>query len=162
MKSNLLIPGAAAILLMCSLHAGAQTTVRETTTTTQPVETTAVQPVEAAGTLTEFAPDGMVIRTQEAAAPIRYSISKSVVYVDEAGNPVAREVVKTGVPVTVRYVKEGDRMIVSRVIVHQSTAAAPAAVTTEKTTTTTTTTTEGRRDRDHDKDKDRHHDKDKD
>ncbi|MEI9898181.1 MAG: hypothetical protein WDN28_31075 [Chthoniobacter sp.] len=96
----------------------------------------------------------MVIRTQESAVPIRYSVSKSVVYVDEAGNPVAREIVKTGVPVTVRYVREGDRMIVNRVIVHQATAAAPEAVTTEKTTTTTTTT-EGR----HEKDKDRHHDK---
>lgn len=162
MKINLLIPGATAIFLLCSLPAGAQTVVRETTTTAQPTETTtttAVQPIEAAGTIAEFAPDGMVIRTQEAAAPIRYSVSKSVVYVDEAGNPVAREIVKTGVPVTVRYVREGDQMIVNRVIVHRATTVAPEAVTTQKTTTTTTTT-EGRHDHDRDKDKDRHHDKD--
>jgi hypothetical protein len=148
-----MISVAAATTVLWALTAGAQTVVRETTT--QPAATTTtttVQPVEAAGTLTEFAPDTVVVRTQEAAAPVRYSVSKTVEYVDEAGNPVSREVVKTGLPVTVRYIREGDRMIVNRVVVHQA-AAAPEAVTTQKTTTATTTE-EGRREHHHDKDKD--------
>jgi hypothetical protein len=152
MKTKLMIPGAAALLILCALPAGAQTVVRERTTVAEPVQTTTttVEPVEAAGTITEFAPDTMVIRTQESTAPLRYSVSKTIEYVDEAGNPVTREVIKTGAPVTFRYIKEGDRMIVNRVIVHRTTAPA-AAVTTEKTTTTTTTTETGRRER-HDRD----------
>ena len=130
---NLLIPGIAAIALLCSPPMHAQTVVRETSTTT-------AEPTEVTGTVTEFAPDNVVIRQKEIAAPVHYSFAQTVEYVDDAGNTVTREVLKTGVPITVRYVKEGDRMIVNRVIVHQAVAVQPQAVTTEKTTTTTTTT----------------------
>ena len=153
MKKQILL-AAAATALLSTLPASAQTVVRETTV--QPAATTTtttVQPVEVAGTVTEFAPDAIVVRTQDATAPVRYSFSKTTEYVDEAGNRVTREVVKSGVPVTVRYIREGDNMVVNRVIVHRAAAAAPATVT-EKTTTTTTTTTEGRREKHHDKDKD--------
>ena len=119
------------IVLWCSPQLHAQAVVRETTTV--------AEPAEVAGTVTEFAPDTVVIREKEVAAPVRYSFAKTVTYVDEAGNPVAREVIKTGIPVTVRYVREGDRMLVNRVIVHKA-AVVPEAVTTERTTTTTTTT----------------------
>ena len=72
--------------------------------------------------------------------PVRYSFSKTTEYVDEAGNRVERDIVKTGVPVTIRYVKEGDKMVVGRVIVRkQATTAEPEAVIKKKTTTTTTT-----------------------
>lgn len=142
-------------MLLCSLPAGAQTVVRERVVTEPAVPTTTttttVAPVEAAGTITEFAPDVVVLRSQEATAPVRYSVGKTIEYVDDAGAPVTREVIKTGVPVTVRYIKEGDRMVVNRVIVHRATTVAPAAVTTQKTTTTTTT--EGRKEH-RDKDKD--------
>ena len=146
---NSFIYAAASAMLLSAWPAGAQTVVRETTAT--------VQPVEVAGTVTELAPEAVVIRTQEAAAPVRYAFTKTTEYVDEAGNRVSREVVKTGVPVTIRYIKNGDEMTVSRVIVHPAAVTAPEAVTTEKTTTTTTTT-EGRRE----KDERKHHDKDKD
>ena len=57
-------------------------------------------------------------------------------------------------PVTVRYMREGDRMLVNRVIVHK--AVVPTGTVTTERTTTTTTTTEGRREReDRDKDKDK-------
>jgi len=155
MTTKLIIPSAAALMLLCSLHANAQTVVREKTTTAVPETTvTAVEPVEAVGTVTEFAPDTVVLRTEQATAPVRYSVAKTIEYVDETGAPVTREVIKTGTPVTVRYIREGDRMLVNRVIVHRTTTAAPAAVTTQKTTTTTTTE-EGRRHHDRDKDKDK-------
>lgn len=107
--------------------------VVQTTTTTAPIETV--------GTVTEFAPEVIVVQSQASTAPIRYTFTKTTEYVDEAGNPVARDVVRSGVPVTIRYVKEGDRFVASRVIVRrQTTTTAPAdVVTTEKTTTTTTT-----------------------
>ena len=116
--------------------------------------TTTVEPTEVAGTVTEFGTNALVIRSQESAAPVRYSFTKTTEYVDEAGNRITREVVKTGAPVTIRYIRDGDNMVVSRVVVHQAAPVAPATVT-EKTTTTTTTTTEGRKEKHHDRDKDK-------
>jgi hypothetical protein len=112
--------------------------------------TTAVQPLEAVGTVTEFQPDTISVRTETAAAPVRYRFSKTTEYVDESGNRVTRDIVKTGVPVTVRYVREGDEMLVNRVIVRKQVTTVPEAVVTKKTTTTTTTT----RDKDDDDDDD--------
>lgn len=100
------------------------------------------------GTISEFSPESMVIRTETAPAPIHYVIGKEVTYVDDAGAPVAVDVVKSGVPVSVDYVRDGDRMVVRKVIVHKRAAvvvpAAPAAPVVEehKTSTTTTTTRE--------------------
>ena len=134
MKTPFILAAAVCTLLAAS-PTFAQSVVRETTTT--------VQPTEVVGTVTEFAPDAIVIRTEQAAAPVRYTFTKTTEYVDEAGNRIGQEIVKSGVPVTVRYVKEGDRMVVNRVIVRKQTTTAPAeAVTTKKTTTTTTTTKE--------------------
>jgi len=120
---------------------------------------TVVQTTSSAGTITEFSPDSIVIRSETAPEPIHYVYRKTTTYVDDAGNPVSMEVVKSGLPVTVHYIKEGDRLIASRVIVHHR-VAPPARVVVpaptvveekrvvpappvieEKTTTTTTTTT---------------------
>jgi len=120
---------------------------------------TVVQTTSSAGTITEFSPDSIVIRSESAPEPIHYLYRKTTTYVDDAGNPVSTEVVKSGLPVTVHYIKEGDRLIASRVIVHhrvvvpaervvptervvhtEKVVPAPPVVE-EKTTTTTTTTT---------------------
>src|SRR5260221_9430374 len=133
--NKLLIPSVAALALLCSPAVHGQAVVRETTTTT----TTA--PLEAAGTVTEWTPTTVIIRKNDVAEPVPFAFSQRVEYVDEAGNPVAREVITRGVPVTVRYPREGDRMLVDRVIVQRRVA--PAAVTSTETTTTTTTTVTG-------------------
>jgi len=130
MKTPLILTALAAMISVTPLTAQ-ETIVRETTT--------AVQPTEIVGTVTELVPDALVVRTQEATAPVRYTFTKTTEYVDELGNRVTRESIKTGLPVTVRYIKEGDRMIVNRVVVRK---AAPPPVTIEKRTTTTTTTEE--------------------
>lgn len=90
------------------------------------------------GTISEFSPDTFVIRSQSSPEPIRYSYSKTTTYVDEAGNPVSQEVVRSGVPVTVSYVREGDRLIANRVIVHRArtTTVVPSATTVVPSTTT--------------------------
>ncbi len=153
--NKLLIPGVAALSLLCApIIVHGQTVVRETTTT-------ATAPLEAAGTVTEWGPDRVIIRQQGAADPVPYAFARRVEYVDEAGVPVAREVITRDVPVTVRYVREGDRMLVDRVVVHRRVAPAaevttvpgavttvprtvttvPGAVSTETRQTTTTTTT---------------------
>ncbi len=109
-----------------------QTAVQETTTTTN-----------SAGTISQFGPETIVIRSTAAAEPLRYSYSKTTTYVDETGAPVSIETVKSGLPVTVYYTRVGDQLVASRVIVKRATAAVvvPAAPVIEKKTTTTTTTT---------------------
>ena len=107
----------------------AQTAVKETTTTTT------------AGTISEFSPETIVIRSETSPEPIRYSYSKTTTYVDETGAPVSIETVKSGLPVTVHYTKVGDRMLANKVIVRKS-VVKDAPVIEKKTTTTTTTTKE--------------------
>ncbi len=104
-------------------------TVVQTQTATQSV-----------GTISEFGPETIVIRSESAPEPVRYSYTKQTTYVDETGAPVTIEAVKSGLPVTVHYTRVGDRLVADRVIVRKTTTVAPAAPVIEKKTTTTTTT----------------------
>jgi hypothetical protein len=85
-----------------------QTTRTTTTTTTT------------AGTISEFGPDRLIVRAEAAAEPITYAYTKRTTYVDEAGAPVSVETIRSGVPVTVHYTREGDRLIADRVVVRRS------------------------------------------
>jgi len=107
----------------------AQTAVAETTTTTT-----------SAGTISEFGPETIMIRSETSPEPIRYSYSKTTTYVDESGRPVSVETVKSGLPVTVYYTKVGDKMVASKVIVRKAIVKPAPAIEVKKTTTTTTTT----------------------
>lgn len=115
-------------LLACGQVATAQTAVTTTTT---------------AGTISEFNPDTIVIRSETATEPLTYSYSKTTTYVDETGAPVALSTVKSGLPVTVYYTKQGDKMIANKVVVRKrtTTSSTTAPAVEEKKTTTTTTTT---------------------
>jgi hypothetical protein len=74
----------------------------------------------AGGTITEFAPsESVVIQSDASPSPMRYFVTRDTTWVDEAGTPVTAERIQRGLPVTVRYVREGDRMLASRVIVHR-------------------------------------------
>lgn len=123
-----LLAGLGASIMLAS-GSFAQTAVTTTTTNT-------------AGTISEFSPDTITIRSETAPEPIHYSYSRSTTYVDESGAPVTMETVKSGLPVTVYYRRDGDRLIANRVIVHRTTVTTPSspAVIEKKTTTTTTTT----------------------
>ena len=94
------------------------------------------------GTISEFSPQTMIIKTETALEPIRYSYTKSTTYVDENGQPVSIETVKSGLPVTVYYVKDGNQMIVTKVIVRKVAPAIPVTPVVQQTKTTTTTTTD--------------------
>ena len=107
---------------------------------TETVQTTTA--TQSTGTINEFGPDTIVIRSESAPAPIRYSYSKTTTYVDENGAPVSIETVKSGLPVTVEYTKIGDQLVARRVVVRRAVVTTPAAPVIEKKTTTTTTTTE--------------------
>ena len=121
-------------LTVGSATSQAQTTVQTQTTTTN-----------SAGTISEFGPETIVIRSETAPEPIRYSYTKQTTYVDETGAPVTLETVKSGLPVTVYYSKVGDRMVANRVVVRKTTTVTPTAPVIEKKTTTTTTTIPGKK-----------------
>ena len=136
-KTILILTAAAALAFVPAGSIYAQDAVQTTSVTTN-----------AAGTVSDFGPQTIVVRSDSAAAPVRYSYTRSTTYVDEDGNPVSIETVKSGLPVTVYYTRQGDDLVASRVVVRKTvTTTAPAApvvvqppVTESQSTTTTTTT----------------------
>jgi len=142
MKYKIFDLTAAAVLALVSIGAGqpalGQASVQMITTGQDAAQTTTTT---SEGTISQFSPNIIVVKTQDAAAPVSYSYSKTTTYVDENGNPVSMETVKSGLPVTVYYVKEGDNLVASKVIVKTS-IVQPAAPSVQESKTTTTTTTE--------------------
>ena len=111
----------------------------QTETTTQSTQSTTTS----AGTISEFSPDVITVRTQSSATPVAYSYSKTTTYVDQDGNPVSMDVVKSGLPVTVYYSQNGDKMIASKVVVQKTVSTDGTAPVVEQKKQTTTTTTTG-------------------
>lgn len=147
-KQSLILAAAAVAILSLAPAAMAQAAVSTTSATT----------TFTPGIISEFSPETIVIRSESAPAPIRYSYTKTTTYVDETGAPVSMDIIKSGLPVKVYYIKEGDRMIANRVVVtrkktsttttggtatteKRTTTTAPAPVAEKKSSTTTTTTT---------------------
>lgn len=97
---------------------------------------------ETAGTISELNPDTIVVRSETSSSPMRYSSTKSTTYVDETGAPVSVETVKSGLPVTVYYTRDGDRMIADKVMVRKTTTTTTENPMIETKQTRTTTTTE--------------------
>jgi len=140
MKHTILNLTATSALALAFIGAGqpmlAQTSEQTITTGQGAVQSTTTT---SAGTISEFSPQTIVVRTQDSASPVTYSYSKSTTYVDENGNPVSMETVKSGLPVTVYYVKDGDNLVASKVIVRTIATQPANSVEDSKTTTTTTT-----------------------
>jgi len=115
--------------------------VRKTKTQTAPGRTTETKTTTTTGTINEFGDERFTVRTESSREPLRYRFTKTTTYVDEAGNPVSMKIVKSGLPVTVYYTKDGDGLVATKVVVKKTTGVAPAGRT--ETTKTTTTTTSG-------------------
>lgn len=92
------------------------------------------------GTISESGPERIIVGTGSSSTPLLvYLYSKTTTYVDEDGHPVSIEAVKSGLPVTVHYTREGDVLTASRIIVRRTSTTTP--LTDGKTRTKTTTTT---------------------
>ncbi len=107
-----------------------------TTTTTEPNGTT----TESTGTISEFGPEGIVIKTTTSSGPVRYSSEKTTTYVDENGQAVSVKTVKSGLPVTVYYTKIGDRLVASKVVVKHVASETGGEIETTTTTAAGTIT----------------------
>ena len=90
------------------------------------------------GTISEFGRGRIVIRSETEKSPLGYTFTKTTTYVDENGAPVSVETVKSGLPVTVYYTRDGDQMIASKVVVRRMAPPEGGPTVEEKTTTTTT------------------------
>jgi len=99
-----------------------------------PVQEVAETTTTTSGTISDFGTDRMVIHTKTSRTPLGYTFTKTTTYVDENGTPVAFETVKSGLPVTVYYTKDGDRMVASKVVVRRTPAARGASAVVEEHT----------------------------
>ena len=79
----------------------------ETTTTT----------TESTGTVTEFTPGQALVLKTEAAQPMRYKFGKTVRYVTSDGRVIEASKIRKDSKVRVHYIKDGDNMVVDKVIV---------------------------------------------
>jgi len=69
------------------------------------------------GTVSEIDPSSstITIRSETAPAPTKYVFTKETVFADPQGHVVSYDAIRN-TPVTVYYTREGDRMIVSKVV----------------------------------------------
>src|SRR3984893_6048127 len=79
----------------------------ETTTTT----------TESSGVVTEFTPGQSFFLKTEAAQPVRYKFGKTVTYMTSDGRVIEASKIKKDSKVRVHYIKNGDDMLVDKVIV---------------------------------------------
>lgn len=102
-------------VMLGASQAFAQAAVQETTTTT----------TTTTGTVSQFGPDTIMVRTTTSPNPVSYSYTKTTSYVDQDGKPVTIETVRSGVPVTVYYDRSGNQMVATKVVVNRTTVTNP-------------------------------------
>jgi hypothetical protein len=139
---KLLTAGAVSAIALTTAFAQ---TSQTTTTTTDPTtavtssssSTTSTSSMDASGTITTYTPgsDYISVRTESSSAPMKYYYTKSTTIVDPEGKTVEWSMIKPDMPVRYTYVKEGDRMVVTKI-----TLTKPVSSYEKKETTTTTTT----------------------
>ena len=144
MKENRLITllAAGAVSAIALTSAFAQTSATTTTTTNPAVTsssstTTSTSTVDGSGMITTYTPgsDYISFRTETSSAPVKYYYTKSTTIVDPEGKTVEWSMLKPDMPVKYTYVKDGDRMVISKI-----TLTKPVSYYEKETTTTTTTT----------------------
>ncbi len=101
-----------------------------------------VTKTETAGTISEINPDTLVLRTESSPNPVVYTSTKKTNYINERGEPVSMETVRSGLPVTVYYSSNGNQMTAEKVMVHETTTTTSQKPMIEEKKTTTTTTSE--------------------
>ena len=99
----------------------AQTSSTSTTATTgtNGVTETTTTTTESTGVVTEFTPGHRLFLRTEAAQPVQYKFSKTVTYVTSDGRVIEASKIKKDSKVRVHYIKQGDDMLVDKVIVTQ-------------------------------------------
>lgn len=146
MKHTLKLLAVGAVSAVALTTAFAQTSTKETTTTTTGATGTGVSAttstntssLDGTGTITTYTPgsDFITFRSEASSAPTKYYYTKNTTVVDPTGAAVDWSLLRPDMPVRYSYVKEGDRMVISKITVQK-----PLAEIRKVTETTTTTTT---------------------
>lgn len=99
--------------------ANAQTSSSSTTTTATGAGTTesTTTTTESTGTITEFSPGASLVLSTGSGEPLHYKFHKTVTYVTADGKVIEASKVKKNSKVRVHYIKEGNDMLVDKVIV---------------------------------------------
>ena len=115
-KSFLSVTFATALM---GLVAYGQTSTSSTTvaTGTNGATETTTSTTESTGTVTEFTPGQALILKTEAAEPVHYRFGKTVTYVTSDGRVIEASKIRKDSKVRVHYIKDGDNMVVDKVIV---------------------------------------------
>jgi len=113
------IVGIAFATVLFGSVAFAQTSSTSTTSTTgtNGVTETTTTTTESNGVVTEFTPGHHLFLKTEAAQPVQYKFSKTVTYVTSDGKVIEASKIKKDSKVHVHYIKQGDDMLVDKVIV---------------------------------------------
>ena len=140
MKETTLAKIMAVACSLVAVTALAQTSTTVTTTKdaaagAEVTETTST--TSAAGTISTYTPGTDYFTFQSrgtTGAPVRYYYTKDTTILDPAGQTVTWSAVRPDLPATVYYVRDGDRMIVRKVVLSK-----PTVIEKKETTTTVTT-----------------------
>jgi hypothetical protein len=99
----------------------AQTSSTSTTATTgtNGVTETTTTTTESTGVVTEFTPGHQLFLKTEADQPVRYKFGKTVTYVTSDGKVIEASKIRKDSKVRVHYIKDGNEMLVDKVIVTQ-------------------------------------------
>ncbi|HJT81407.1 MAG TPA: hypothetical protein VJ719_09440 [Chthoniobacterales bacterium] len=132
-----------AICAVAVVTVSAQTSTTTTTTAggagvtaqTSTSAGTSTSTLSGSGTISAYTPgtDYITFRGESGAAPVRYYYTKTTPIVDVEGHTVEWSALRPDMPVNYTYVREGDRMVITKITVQKP------VTTIEKTTTTTTT-----------------------
>jgi hypothetical protein len=100
----------------------AQTSTSSTSVATQPsgVSQTTTTTTESTGTVTEFTPGQALVLRTEAGEPLRYKFHKTVTYMTADGRVIEASKVRKDSKISVHYIKQGDDMLVDKVIVTEA------------------------------------------
>ena len=110
----------ATALLIAVAHG--QTSSSSTTTSTTAGGTTesTTTTTESTGTITEYSPGSSIVLNTGSGEPVHYRFGKHVTYVTPDGKVIDSSRVRKDAKVRVHYTKEGDDMLVDKVIVNDN------------------------------------------
>ena len=116
---KLIVSVAFATVLIGSVAYGQTSSTSTTSTTgTNGVTETTTTTTESTGVVTEFTPGhALFLRTEATAQPVQYKFGKTVTYVTSDGRVIEASKIKKDSKVHVHYIKDGDDMLVDKVIV---------------------------------------------
>jgi hypothetical protein len=115
-KSFLSVAFATAFIGSVAFAQTSTTSTTAATGTTGATETTTTT-TESLGTVTEFTPGQFLVLKTEAGQPVRYKFGKTVTYVTADGKVIEASKIRKDSKVRVHYLKDGDDMVVDKVIV---------------------------------------------